>query len=175
MEFISNFRKKTLGLTFLLGITAMAFAQEKQGVKGRIVDEANQGVPYASVEFKHKTNKVWSDATLTDEKGNFSITLTKGSYDITVDAIQFKKITLAKQIDGASDLGNIKIETDGAPSVSKTKDIEGVTITATSKQPYKIELDKKVYSVDQDLTAKGKCRCRRKCKYAWKRQCEIFD
>ncbi|MBP7173841.1 MAG: TonB-dependent receptor [Cloacibacterium sp.] len=155
LEFISNFRKKTLGLTFLLGITAMAFAQEKQGVKGRIVDEANQGVPYASVEFKHKTNKVWSDATLTDEKGNFSITLTKGSYDITVDAIQFKKITLAKQIDGASDLGNIKIETDGAPSVSKTKDIEGVTITATSKQPYKIELDKKVYSVDQDLTAKG--------------------
>lgn len=154
-EFADNFRKKVLGLTLVLGITTMAFAQEKYNIKGRIIGEANQGVPYASVEFKNKANKVLSDATLTDEKGNFSLNLAQGNYDITVDAIQFKKITLTKQIDGVNDLGTIKIEADGVASVSKTKDIEGVTITATAKQPYKIELDKKVYNVEQDLTAKG--------------------
>ena len=32
----------------------------------------------------------FSDATLTDEKGNFTINLIPGNYEITIDAVDFK-------------------------------------------------------------------------------------
>ncbi len=70
-EIISIFTKKTLGLTFALSAAAFAFGQEKASVTGTIVDKSNQPVPYASVTFSNKQNKLFSDATLTDEKGQY--------------------------------------------------------------------------------------------------------
>lgn len=154
LEIPHLFQKKAMGLTFMLGFAAMAFAQEKQSVSGKVVDEQNQPVPYASVEFKHSTNKALNDAALTDEKGNFNVSIAKGTYQITIDAINFKKANISKTVDGTSNLGNLKIQAEAA-ALSKTNEIQGVTITAAAKQPYKVELDKKTYDASADLTAKG--------------------
>lgn len=154
LEIPHLFQKKAMGLTFVLGFAVMAFAQEKQTVSGKIVDGQNQPVPYASVEFKHSTNKAFNDAALTDEKGNFNVSIAKGTYQITIDAINFKKSNISKTIDETSNLGNLKIEAEGA-ALSKANEIQGVTITAAARQPYKVELDKKTYDVSADLTAKG--------------------
>ena len=146
--------KKTAGLTFFLAAATFINAQEKQSISGRITNENGAGVPYASVEFNHKSNKALNDAALTDENGNFKLNLANGNYVITIEAVNFQKKILSKEINGSSNLGNISLSAAPASS-SKEKQIEAVVITAKSSQPYKLELDKKIYNVDQDLIAKG--------------------
>ncbi|MBW7674078.1 TonB-dependent receptor domain-containing protein [Chryseobacterium chendengshani] len=153
-EIINIFTKKTLALTFVLSAAAFAFGQEKVGVSGTIVDKSNQPVPYASVTFSHKQNKLFSDATLTDEKGQYRLELTPGNYDVSVEAIDYKKSTINKQIAAAGNIGALSIEAEASTTNLKTQDIQGVTITATVK-PYKVELDKRTYDPSQDIVSKG--------------------
>ncbi|KMQ71860.1 TonB-dependent receptor domain-containing protein [Chryseobacterium koreense] len=154
IEISSIIRKRTLGLTLVLGAASFAFAQQKVNVSGKIVDKQNQAVPYASVTFGNKANKQFSDATLTDEKGGFEIGLVPGNYDVTIEAIGYKKITSNRQISNAGNLGNLTVESESSGPLSKTQDIQGVTIVATTK-PVKVEIDKKTYDVKSDLTAIG--------------------
>lgn len=153
-EIISFFTKKTLALTFVLSAAALAFAQEKANVTGTIVDKSNQPVPYASITFSHKDNKLFSDATLTDEKGQYNLDLTPGNYNITVEAIDYKKYTVNKQIATSGNIGALSIEPEATATNLKTQDIQGVTITVATK-PYKVELDKKTYDPSQDIVSKG--------------------
>lgn len=154
-EFTRPFIKKSIGLTFVLSASALAFAQEKISVGGQIVNQQNQGVPYASVTFTSKTNKLYNDATLTDENGNYTLSLMPGNYDIAIEAIDFKKKNLNRSISKAGKLENISLESEGSVSVTPTKNIEGVTITAQVAKPYRVELDKKVYDPSTDLLSKG--------------------
>src|SRR5690606_19075684 len=98
IEISSMIRKRTLGLTFVLGAASLAFAQQKVNVSGVIADRQNAAVPYASVSFSNKANKLFSDAALTDEKGAYSLSLVPGNYDVTIEAIDYKKSTINKQI-----------------------------------------------------------------------------
>lgn len=153
-EIINILTKKTLGLTFVLSAAAFAYAQVKVNVTGNIVDKQNNPVPYASVTFSSKTNKIFSDAVLADEKGNYTLQLVPGNYDVTVEAIGFRKITSTKMIAGGS-VGSISIEAENPGTITPTKNIEGVTITAAAPKPYRVELDKKTYDPSTDLISKG--------------------
>ena len=154
IEISSILKKQSLALTFVLGAASLAFAQQKVNVSGKIVSKQNVAVPYASVTFSNKANKLFSDAALTDEKGAYQLALTPGNYDITIEAIDFKKATLNKQISAAANLGSFSVEQEESITNTKTSDIQGVTITATTK-PYRVELDKKVYDPATDLISKG--------------------
>ena len=155
IEISSIIKKRTLGLAFVLGAASLAFAQQKVNVSGKIVDQQKNAVPYASVTFSNKANKLFSDATLTDDKGNYQLALTPGNYDITIDAIDFKKSTLNKQISAGGSLGNFTVGSESSATNGRTKDIEGVVITANAVKPYRVELDKKVYDPSTDLISKG--------------------
>ena len=154
-EIINIFTKKTLGLTFVLSAAALAFAQEKVGISGSVVNKSNQPVPYASVTFSNKANKQLSDATLTDEKGQYKLDITPGEYDISVEAIDYKKSVVTKQITAAGNIGAFSIDPEASATNMKTGEIQGVTITAASTKPYKVELDKRTYDPSQDIVSKG--------------------
>ena len=154
-EIISMITKKTLGLTFVLSAAAFAFGQEKVGITGTVVDKSNQPVPYASVTFSHKQNKLFSDATLTDEKGQYKLELTPGNYDISIEAIDYKKSVVNKQISAAGNIGALAVEAEVASTNLKTQEIQGITIAAPSTKPYKVELDKRTYDPSQDIVSKG--------------------
>lgn len=154
-EIINIFTKRTLGLTFVLSAAAFAFGQEKAGISGTVVNKSNQPVPYASVTFSNKANKLFSDATLTDEKGQYKLDLTPGNYDIIIEAIDYKKVVINKQITSAGNIGALSIEAEKSSTNVKTKDIEGIVLTAPSTKPYKVELDKKTYDPSQDIVSKG--------------------
>lgn len=155
IEISSIIKKRTLALTFVLGAASFAFAQQKVNVSGTIVDKQNNAVPYASVTFSNKANKLYSDAALSDEKGQYKLDLVPGNYDIIIEAIDYKKSTLNKQISGAANLGNFTVESEGSLTDGKTQDIQGVTITAQAVKPYRVELDKKVYDPSTDILSKG--------------------
>ena len=155
-EIVTIFTRKTLGLTLVLSAAALAFAQEKAGVSGIIVNKKNQPVPYASVTFSNKANKTLSDAVLTDEKGQYQLQLMPGDYDITVEAIDYKKSVVSKNIAKAGNIGALSIEAESTSTVDgKTKEIQGVVITASATKAYKVELDKKTYDPSQDIVSKG--------------------
>ncbi|MFN4365208.1 TonB-dependent receptor domain-containing protein [Chryseobacterium hispalense] len=154
-EIINIFTKKTLGLTFVLSAAALAFAQEKVGISGSVVSKNNQPVPYASVTFSNKANKQFSDAALTDEKGQYKLDLSPGQYDITVEAIDYKKNVVTKQITAAGNIGALSIDPEASATNIKTGEIQGVVITAPSTKPYKVELDKRTYDPSQDIVSKG--------------------
>ncbi|KFF01968.1 TonB-dependent receptor [Chryseobacterium luteum] len=155
-EIVNIFTKKTLALTFVLSAAAMAFAQEKAGVMGMIVNKNNQPVPYASVTFSNKANKSLSDAVLTDEKGQYKLELAPGNYDITVEAIDYKKSIVNKSIAGPGNIGALSIQPEATTTMDgKTQEIQGVVITAAATKPYKVELDKKTYDPSQDIVSKG--------------------
>lgn len=155
-EIVNIFTRKTLGLTLVLSAAAMAFAQEKASVSGTIVNKKNQPVPYASVTFSNKANSTLSDAVLTDEKGQYKLQLAPGNYDITVEAIDYKKSVINKNITAAGNIGALSIEPEATTTIDgKTKEIQGVVITASAAKPYKVELDKKTYDPSQDIVSKG--------------------
>lgn len=155
IEISSIIRKRTLGLTLVLGAASLAFAQQKVNVSGTIVDKQNNAVPYASVSFSNKADKLFSDATLTDEKGAYQLALAPGNYDITIEAIDFKKGTLNRQIAAAGSLGSFSVEPENSITNTKTSDIQGVVITAQAVKAYRVEIDKKVYDPSLDIVAKG--------------------
>lgn len=154
-EIINIFTKRTLGLTFVLSAAAFAFGQEKAGISGTVVNKNNQPVPYASVTFSNKANKLFSDATLTDEKGQYKLDLTPGNYDIIIEAIDYKKVVINKQITSAGNIGALSIEAEKSSTNVKTQDIEGIVLTAPTTKAYKVELDKKTYDPSQDIVSKG--------------------
>lgn len=153
-EIIHILTKKTLGLTFVLSAAAFAFAQEKVEVKGIISDKNNQPIPYASITFTHKGNSAFSDATLTNDSGQYFLELVPGNYEIKIEALNFKTSTNTKMVSGGN-LGRLFLESEGASPVTPTKNIEGVVISAVSSKPLKVELDKKVYDPSTDLLSKG--------------------
>ena len=155
IEISSIIKKRTLGLVFVLGAASLAFAQQKVNVTGKVVDKQSNAVPYASLTFSNKANKMYSDAVLSDEKGEYKLNLTPGNYDITIEAIDFKKETLNKQVTAAGSLGNFTVVSEGSMTNGKTQNIEGVTITANAVKPYRVELDKKVYDPSTDILSKG--------------------
>ncbi|MGK4879598.1 carboxypeptidase regulatory-like domain-containing protein [Elizabethkingia anophelis] len=149
---------RTLGLTLAFSAAAFAFAQQqKVAVSGKITDKNGAAVPYASITFANKADKSLSDGNMTDDKGAFSLNLTPGTYIIEIDAPGFKKTSVEKTVSAPGSLGAIQIVAlQGQAAIdSKTQNIQGVTITAQSTKPYKVELDKKTYDVKSDLTSIG--------------------
>lgn len=149
IEITRIFGKKTIGLTFFLGAAVMMNAQEKQSIKGKITDQNGTVVPYASIEFNNKTNAALSDASMSDDSGSFALNLANGTYQVVIDAVNFKRKTYEIEIQGASNLGNIVLEPEtnktanNSKSSNSEKQIAEVVITAKSSAPYKVELDKK--------------------------------
>lgn len=138
---------RTLGLTLAFSAAAFAFAQQqKVAVSGKITDKNGAAVPYASITFANKADKSLSDGNMTDDKGAFSLNLTPGTYIIEIDAPGFKKTSVEKTVSAPGSLGAIQIVAlQGQAAIdSKTQNIQGVTITAQSTKPYKVELDKKL-------------------------------
>lgn len=145
--------KKT-AVAALFSAAAFAFAQEKQNVSGTVVSTDGKVIPYASVTFINKANKLFSDAALTDDNGNFSLQLVPGNYQIDIEGIDFKKYSVNKQITGGN-IGNFTLHPEGGSATNThTKNIEAVVITATSK-PVKVDIDKKTYHVKSDITSIG--------------------
>ena len=152
---ISKSFKKATALTFMLATATLAYAQQKVDVKSQIVDAQNNGVGYASITFINKANKLYNDAVLSDEKGNITLSLMPGEYEVSVEAIDFKDGLFTRTISKAGAIDPFKIEMENNKTLVPTQEIEGVVVQGNSTKPYRVELDKKVYDPSTDLISKG--------------------
>lgn len=153
-EIVSVFQKKAFGLALTIGAASFLMAQQKVNITGNVKD-TNGAIGYASVTFTSQQNSQFSDAALADADGNYTLDLAPGSYDVSIEAVDYKKFTQTIRVEKAGAIAPFVIVSSGKANLNNTTDIQGVVITAASTKPYKVELDKKTYDPSQDLVSKG--------------------
>jgi len=118
-------------------------------ITGKVIDkDVNAPLEYATVAFfSKKENKIVTGG-ITDEQGNFSIPVPRGTYDITVEYISYKTKTIPNRtLMNDTDLGVLGITID----VEALGEVEVIAERTTVE----IKLDKKIYNVGKDLTVRG--------------------
>ena len=134
---------------FLSLFSTLLFAQKEVTISGKVIDkETNEPLEYATIAFFNKKENKIETGGITDLKGNFSIPVPVGLYNITIEYISFKTITIAnKQIGKSENIGSYSLELD-------TESLGEVEIIA-ERTTVEIKLDKKIYNVGKDLTVSG--------------------
>lgn len=130
-------------------ISFSAYAQKEVKISGKVLDkETNQPLEYATVSFFNKSLNKIETGGITDIEGNFSIPVNTGIYDISIEYISFKTITISdKNVSKSENIGTFSLELD-------TEALEAVEIIA-EKTTVEVRLDKKIYNVGKDLTVSG--------------------
>lgn len=140
--------------TFLLIILSSlsGFSQGRNGntvkVTGKIIEqETNLPLEFANVTVYDAANTIINGG-LTDANGAYSIEVAPGTYTVKFDFISFKPAqTDAREIMADTDLGVISLAAD----VTLLNQVEIVAERSTVE----IKLDKRVYTVGQDMMVKG--------------------
>lgn len=152
-EIVNVFQKKVV-IALSIGAASFVMAQQKVNISGNVKD-ANGGIGYASITFKNQQNSQLSDAVLANADGSYKLELVPGNYEVSIEAVDYKKFTQTINVEKSGALAPFVIISEGKANLTNTTDIQGVTITAASTKPYKVELDKKTYDPSQDLVSKG--------------------
>ena len=146
---------------FLILFTTSLFSQQTGGanyqqyqnmrfnVSGSVVDsETDELLEYATVTLKNKRNPENVFGDITGEDGKFSVEVSPGMYEISIDYISFESYTNDNLfVRGNTDLGTISLNID----VSVLDEVE----VRAERTQVEIRLDKKIYNIGQDITVKG--------------------
>ncbi|GHA49832.1 TonB-dependent receptor [Salinimicrobium marinum] len=124
-------------------------AQNKQNtVTGKVVDEAGTPLEYATISFENTANPENITGGITDPEGVFSIDVSEGTYDITVEFISFEPKTFSgREITSDVEMGTITLGMAAG-------ELDEVVVTAETTQ-VEVRLDKKIYNIGKDLTTAG--------------------
>lgn len=146
-------KKLTSTITLLLFcFSLLGYAQSgkaKLKVTGKVIEKnSKQPLEYATITLKNTANPKMIAGGVTNNKGEFTIDVSSGTYDIIVEFISFKSTTIKeKNITENLSLGTIGLAEDAAQ-------LNEVVVRA-EKTTVDIKLDKKVYNVGSDLMVKG--------------------
>ena len=145
--------KFILLLASLLSAT-LNYSQQKPEVpkikiKGKVIEKTSKlPLEYATITLKNPKNPKATSGGITNSKGEFDVDIRPGTYDVTIEFISFKPIILKqKKIESSTDLGQIALEDDATA-------LNEVVVRAQTTD-VSIKLDKKVYSIGNDLMVKG--------------------
>jgi len=118
-------------------------------ITGKIIEKSSKlPLEYATVTFKNSKNPKLIFGGITDNKGDYSVEVVPGTYDISFEFISFKPtIVKQKQLTESTNLGTTPLDEDATQ-------LNEVTVRA-EKSTVEIKLDKKVYNVGQDMMVKG--------------------
>ncbi|SCY90165.1 outer membrane beta-barrel family protein [Flavobacterium caeni] len=118
-------------------------------ITGKVIEKTSkQPLEYATVTLTNTQNPKGIAGGITDNKGQFDVDVAPGTYNIKIEFISFKATEINnKSITQDTNLGTVALAEDATQ-------LEDVVIRAEATT-VQIKLDKKVYSVGQDLMVKG--------------------
>lgn len=140
---------KACASILLVFVTFFASAQKEIKVSGKVIEKDTK-VPleYATIAFKSKKDNSVTTGGITNEKGEYNIDVPVGTYDISIEYIGYKTVTLPnKNLTSDINLGTTTLALD----VEALGEVEIIAERTTVE----IKLDKKVYNVGKDLTVRG--------------------
>ena len=143
--------KHNLIIFFLLLLCFDTFAQttKPHQLSGKVIDNKGEAVPYASVAVFQTSDSSYVNGAASDMDGNFALKLNQGNYYVKVTFLSFENKTIPNININNKDvkLPTIKL----LPSSLKLDEFEFVD----EKKLMEIDLDKKVFNVDKDITSQG--------------------
>ena len=118
-------------------------------ISGTVIEKVSKlPLEYATITFTNTTSTKALAGGVTNAKGEFSIDIALGTYDIKIEFISFKHILIKdKNLQEKTNLGQITLEEDA----TQLNEI----VVRSEKSTVEIKLDKKVYNVGQDMMVKG--------------------
>ncbi|MCF8273372.1 MAG: TonB-dependent receptor [Flavobacteriaceae bacterium] len=118
-------------------------------ISGTVFDkETKDPLEYATISFFNKSENKIETGGITDSKGNFSIPIKAGLYDISIEYISYKKQTILNRVIN-------KNENIGAFYLDINLEALQVVEIIAEKTTVELKLDKKIYNVGKDLTVRG--------------------
>jgi outer membrane receptor for ferrienterochelin and colicins len=146
---------KAITVLVLFFSSLISFSQQapvtktKLKVTGKVIEKSTkQPLEYATITLRLPNNPKAISGGITNNKGEFSIDIAAGTYDISVEFISFKSTEIkGKNIQENTNLGQIPLSEDAAQ-------LNEVVVRA-EKTTVEIKLDKKVFNVGNDLMVKG--------------------
>ncbi len=144
--------KKIIIATLLLFLSLTTFAQrpeaKKVTISGKVIEKGTDfPLEYATIVFENATTKQLSGG-ITNENGIFKFEVPAGKYNVRVEFISFKTVTVQqKDFNTDTNLGVIQM----APDVAQLNEVEVIA----EKSTVEIKLDKRVYNVGKDMMVKG--------------------
>ena len=116
---------------------------------GQILDDKGAGLPYVSVGVFNAKDSSYTKGAATEINGKFSMQLPAGQYFSKVSFLSFEEKVIPNIIitDKDVDLKKIKL----VPSIKNLEEFEIVE----EKQLMELDLDKRVFNVDKDVTNQG--------------------
>jgi outer membrane receptor protein involved in Fe transport len=148
-------KKLQFVLAFLFLITSfLSFSQgrpqvTKIKITGKVIEKVSkQTLEYATITFTNPKAPKAIAGGITNPKGEFDIDIIPGTYDIKIEFISFKPILIKdRKLTESTNLGQIALEEDATQ-------LNEVVVRAETTS-IQIKLDKKVYSIGNDLMVKG--------------------
>lgn len=145
---------KIIYLLLLLLSSLNHYSQQKPQapkvkITGKIIDKGSkQPLEYATITMTTGNSTKSMGGGITNPKGEFSVDIVPGTYDIKIEFISFKPIIIKdRTLQEKTNLGIITLEEDATQ-------LNEVQVRA-EKTTVDIKLDKKVYNVGNDLMVKG--------------------
>ena len=133
---------------------AISFVGQSQSLsKGKLsgqVIEANSTspIPFSSIRIQTANPVKLITGAIANDKGEFSIEVTQGIYDIIIESVGFEAQTLKQvQISKSTALGQIQVK-------ASTQTLAEVTVKG-QKASMELALDKRVFNVGTDAANKG--------------------
>ena len=126
------------------------YSQPKEFIISGIVSSLDNDelLEYATITLLNTENNNVVTGGITDNFGKFSIPAQAGTYNILIEYISFKNLTLNNVVINSNfELGKIQLELD-YESLSEVEIIAEETTV-------EVKLDKKIYTVGRDLSVRG--------------------
>ncbi len=135
-----------VSLIFLLPIIGLC---QESKLTGKVIDRSqNFPLEYATISILNPTNNQVVEGGVTNTKGEFSLKVEKGTYNVKIEYISFESKTFNNlDLSKNKDFGTIKLGI-------KADSLDEVVVTAETTT-VDVRLDKKIYNIGKDLTTSG--------------------
>ncbi|RXP44841.1 TonB-dependent receptor [Lutibacter sp. HS1-25] len=143
-------RKLILLLTILpISFFAQNSTTPTYTISGKIIDATTKApLEYATVIFKSIDSTKNIAGEITNQRGNFSIEVKNGTYNLAIDFVSYISKIVAITVNNKSiNIGNIELEND-------TESLDEILING-KVEAFKITQNKQVYNVSKDFSANG--------------------
>lgn len=140
--------KKILSTLLLALFAVSAFAL--QTIRGKIVDATTQApLDYVNIALVKPNSETPAAGVVSDEKGNFLLpNVPNGKYTLKITFVGYNPIELPLSVTNKElNMGVIKLQ-------ENSKALKEVEVVAQGTQ-MRFDIDKKVFSVDQNIAAGG--------------------
>lgn len=150
-------RLKLFVFSILMLFSAFAVAQVSTvTLSGTVTNAGKTAIPYANIILKSTNESAFVSGTITNEEGRYSLTEIKpGNYELEVSIPGYNRHSQPLFVGSLSEFLDIPPIELGLINEAKETKIEEVVLTGNKKNEISNQLDKKTYSVADNISQSG--------------------